>query len=169
MISRALALVVLVACLAARSAGADPAKDEAAIREVQSRQAEAWNHHDAKAYAALFTPDGDVVNVVGWWWKGPAEIERKLAAGYAFVFRESTLTITDVDVRFLTPDIAVAHVRWTMTGAKTPPGIPEPRAGIQLQVLRKQGGQWRIASFQNTNAVPETPFPAGPPPPTAPR
>jgi hypothetical protein len=56
-----------------------------------------------------------------------------------------------------------------MTGAKTPPGIPEPRAGIQLQVLRKQADGWRIASFQNTNAVPETPFPLGPPPAPASR
>jgi hypothetical protein len=44
--------------------------DEAAIRQVQVQQAEAWNRHDAPAYAALFSEDGDVVNVVGWWWKG---------------------------------------------------------------------------------------------------
>jgi hypothetical protein len=46
-----------------------------------------------------------------------------------------------------------------MTGAKAPPGIPEPRQGIQTQVLRKQGGQWLIAAFQNTNSIPEQSFP----------
>jgi len=50
-----------------------------------------------------------------------------------------------------------------MVGAKTPPNIPEPRQGIQTLTLRKQAGKWLIAAFQNTNAVPETPFPKGPP------
>jgi hypothetical protein len=64
----------------------------------------------------------------------------------------------------LTPEIAVAHVQWTMVGAKTPPGISEPKQGIEVQVLRKQGGKWLIVSFQNTTSVPERPFPTGPPP-----
>jgi uncharacterized protein (TIGR02246 family) len=139
--------------------GADDSQDEAEIRDVQKRQAEAWNRHDAKAYAELFTEDGDVVNVVGWWWKGRLQIEKKLTAAYAFVFSDSTLTITEIHVRFLDPRIAVAHVRWIMVGARTPKGIPEPTNGIQVQVLQQKAGKWLIASFQNTNAVPEKPFP----------
>src|SRR5262245_12533070 len=81
-----------------------------AVRNVQVQQQDAWNRHDAKAYASLFAEDGDCVNVVGWWWKGRAEIEKKLTAAYAFVFRESVLTISDVEVRFPAPDVAVAHV-----------------------------------------------------------
>ena len=127
---------------------------------MQPRQQDAWNRHDAKAYAALFADDGDVVNVAGWWWKGRSEIERQLSAAYAVVFRESRLTITDVQIRFLARDIAIAHVRWSMEGARTPPPIPEPREGIQIQVLQKRGAIWRIAAFQNTNSLPEVPFPA---------
>jgi uncharacterized protein (TIGR02246 family) len=143
----------------------DHSQDEAEIRTVETRQQEAWNHHDAKAYANLFTEDGDIVNVVGWWWIGKAEIEKKLTDAHAFVFRESALTITDVKVKFLTPEIAVAHVKWTMVGARTPKGIPEPQQGIQIQILQKQAGKWLIASFQNTNSIPERPFPKGPPSP----
>jgi hypothetical protein len=73
------------------------------------------------------------------------------------------LTVTDVKVRFLTPQIAVAHVLWTMVGARTPKGIPEPQQGIQIQVLQKDAGKWLITSFQNTNSLPERPFPKGPP------
>ena len=112
--------------------------------------------------------DGDVVNVVGWWWRGRAEIENKLKAAFAFVFRDSKLTIADVQVRFLSPELAIAHVRWTMEGAKTPPGIPEPRQGIQTQVLSKQAGSWLIAAFHNTNSLPETPFPQTPATPEKP-
>jgi len=139
-------------------------RDEAQIRALQERQAAAWNQHDATAYANLFTEDGEVINVVGWWWKDRSEIETKLKAAFTFVFKTSTLTITDVRIRFVKPDVAIAHVQWTMTGAKTPPGVPEPKQGIQIQVLKKQQGKWLILSFQNTSSIPEVPFPPGPPP-----
>jgi len=139
-------------------------EDESSIRQVQVSQADSWNRHDAAAYAALFTEDGDCVNVVGWWWKGREQIESKLKAAFAFVFHESQRTITDTAVRFLSPTIAVAHVSWTMTGAKVPPGMPEPKQGIEIQVLQKKSGHWLIENFQNTNAIPERPFPPGPPP-----
>lgn len=150
-------MVMVGALLLAPSSQASPA--DAEIRDLQVRQQKAWNRHDAAAYASLFAEDADCVNVVGWWWKGRRQIEERLTAGYALAFRESVLTIEDVQVRFLTPDMAVAHVRWSMTGARTPPGIPEPRNGIQTQVLQKRDGKWLIAAFQNTNSVPETPFP----------
>jgi uncharacterized protein (TIGR02246 family) len=142
--------------------GADQSADETAIRALEARQPEAWNKHDAKAYARLFTEHGDCVNIVGWWWKGRAEIEKKLTDAYVYVFKESTLTITNVDIRLLGPEFAVAHVHWTMTGARTPAGLPVPQQGIQTHVLQKQNGQWLIAAFQNTLSVPEMPFPKGP-------
>jgi uncharacterized protein (TIGR02246 family) len=140
-------------------------EDEAEIRMVAMRQGDTWSRHDAKAYAALFTEDCDVVNVVGWWWKGRAELERKLSAAFSYMFSESQLTITDLQVRFLSPSLALAHARWTMTGARTPPGAAESRSGIQTLMFTKQAGQWLIAGFQNTNSIPEQPFPTGPPAP----
>ena len=147
------------------AAVAAPNAEESAIRAVQERQAEAWNSHDAAAYARLFSEDGDVVNVLGWWWRGRAQIESKLTSAFAFVFHDSRLTITETSVRFLNPTLAIAHVRWTMTGAKTPPNMPPPNEGIQMQILQKSAGHWLIQSFQNTNAIPERPFPSGPPAP----
>jgi len=141
---------------------ADQSQDESAIRALEARQPEAWNRHDAKAFASTFTEDGDCVNIVGWWWKGRADIEKKLTDAYVYVFKESTLTSTNVDIRFLTPDVAIAHVRWTMKRAKTPSGIPVPQQGIHTDVLQKQSGQWLVAAFQNTLSVPEIPFPKGP-------
>lgn len=140
---------------------ADISPDDAAIRAVEQRQQDAWNAHDAHAYAAIFTEDTDVVNVLGWWWKGRSELQTKLSGAFASVFAQSTLTVTAVDVRYLEPGIAIAHVRWTMKGAKTPTGDLSnlPQVGLQTQILQKRDGAWLIAAFQNTNGVPEKPFP----------
>ena len=92
-------------------------------------------------------------------------IQSKLSDAFAWVFRDSTLTITEVHTRLVDSSTAIVHVRWTLDGAKVPPGAPAPpRTGIQLQILRKTGARWLITSFQNTNSVPETPFPKAPPP-----
>jgi len=141
---------------------ADRTTDESAIRDlVGSRQQQAWNQHNARAYAGLFAADGDVVNVVAWWWKGRAEIESNLTRMFSSTFRESTLTFTQVDVRFLTADIAIAHARWTMTGAHMPPGLPEPREGLQTLTVQKRNGGWLIVAFHNTNYIPPPATAAG--------
>jgi uncharacterized protein (TIGR02246 family) len=115
-------LLILASITAAVAATARPAAaqsdDHAEIRSVAMRQADTWNRHDAKAYAALFTEDCDVVNVLGWWWKGRAEVERKLTQAFRFMFRDSRLTITEVHTRFLRPEVAITHARWTMVGAR---------------------------------------------------
>ena len=58
------ALLVLMTGFGIPALGAQSARDEAEIRDLQARQQEAWNRHDAKAYAALFTEDGDVVQTL---------------------------------------------------------------------------------------------------------
>lgn len=135
------------------------ATDVAAVRAVVLQQADAWNRHDAAAYSALFTADCDVVNIVGWWWKSRAEMQAKLTRAFSSVFRESTLTFDGVSVKFLTPEVAVAHATWRMTGMHMPPGIPPPDHGIQTLVLTRHDGTWRIAEFQNTLSKPQHPFP----------
>ena len=168
-LSRRVVLGVVVAAASAFATAATVAAATAdldAIRQVQERQAAAWNRHDAAAYAALFTNDGDIVNVLGWWWQGRAAIESKPTSAFAWVFRDSTMTILNVQVKMWVPTIAIAHVQWRMEGAKVPPGAAEPpQQGIQIQVLRKVRYRWLIESFQNTNAFPELPFPMGPPMP----
>jgi uncharacterized protein (TIGR02246 family) len=103
------------------------------------------------------------VNVVGWWWQGRAQIEKKIADAHAYLFRESTLTDKEIRIRFLTSDTAIVHVRWSMVGAKDPDGAGQPRTGLETQVLRKLSGKWLIAAFHNTDSIPELPFPTGPP------
>jgi uncharacterized protein (TIGR02246 family) len=143
----------------ARAAGGGAA-DEARIRAIEQAQASAWNAHDIARYAALFSDKADVVNVLGWWWKSRDELNAKLGAAHRSVFRDSQLDIRDVQIRFVSPTVAIAHVRWTMSGAKSPTGVASltPQAGLQTQVLERLHGGWLITEFQNTNSVPEVAF-----------
>jgi uncharacterized protein (TIGR02246 family) len=158
--ARLLSLILIGAALAGPLAAQSEA-DREEIRKVAVRQGEFWAH-DAKAYAALFTENCDVVNVVGWWWKGRAELEQKLTRAFQSMFRDSKLNITFVETRFLSPTVAISHARWSMSGAKPPPGMPEPRLGIQTLVFTKQSGHWLISAFQNSRSIPERPFLAAP-------
>ncbi len=156
-----LVLAAVLTWITSGETAAQSEADKAEIRSIAMRQGETWGR-DAKGYAALCTEDCDVVNIVGWRWKGRAEVERKLTQAFQVMFRDSKLTITEVNTRFLRPDVAITHARWTMVGAKAPPGMPEPREGIQTLVFTKESGRWLISAFQNTLSTSERPFPAPP-------
>src|ERR1700733_14114760 len=53
--------------------------DETEVRKVIADFGDAWDHHDAKAMAALHTEDVNFINVFGEWWKGRTEVETNLA------------------------------------------------------------------------------------------
>ncbi len=71
------------------------------VRKVVDTFAECWNRHDMNAFAEVFAPDAEFVNVVGLWWKGKDEIKRAHERTHATMFKNSRLTITEVSVRFL--------------------------------------------------------------------
>ena len=138
-------------------------QDEAAIRDLETGLQEAWNRHDAIAYASFFIGDGDCVNVVGWW-KGRPQIEKKVAAAHVLMFRDSVVTNNEIHFRFLTSEVAVVHVRWSMVGNRNPDGSPGPsRRGIQTHVLRKLAAKWWIVAFNNVDSTPELAFSTAPP------
>jgi hypothetical protein len=61
-------------------------------------------------------------------------------------------TVTATDIKFLSADIAVAHVRWGMRGDKNADGTPRPpRNGVMMQVLMKRAGAWTVVAAQNTD------------------
>ncbi len=131
---------------------AAPADDEKAIREVQARWDDAWNRHDIKALGALVAEDVRFVNVAGIVLNGRGEFEKLQTRTHAMQFKESVRTVTSTDIKFLTTDIAVAHIRWGMKGDKDADGTPRrPRNGVMMQVLTKREGQWAVVAAQNTD------------------
>lgn len=124
------------------------------VTQVVHAFAECWNRHDMNAFAELFAPDAEFVNVVGLWWKGRDEIKKAHEFMHAMMFKNSRLTITDVSVRFPVAGIAIARSRWVLEGHVSPEGTPlPPRTGILLSVLARSSGVWSIIDAQNTDII----------------
>ena len=126
--------------------------DEEVIRHRVEQFAETWNQHDPSAFASLFSKDSDCVTLGGDWLRGQEEIEKDIAKDHATVFRESHLMTNAAGVRFLRPDVAVAHATCELTGLLGRDGQKLPWAvrSIMTWMLTKNDGTWRIAAFQNT-------------------
>lgn len=147
---------------AADSPGAkDSAQDEAAIRAVVRAVEAAWNAHDGKAFAAPFAADADYVVVNGTYLKGREAIERGHTQIFTTFYKESRNAATVKGVRFLRPDVAVAHIEWNM---EPRPGADRARA-LNTMVMTKEGGTWSIAAFHNTPVQQQGGPPPGPPRP----
>ena len=126
----------------------------AEVERVVAAFAEAWNRHDMEAFAELFAPDAEFVNVVGMWWKGRAEIKAAHEFTHSTMFKSSRLTILETSVRFPAPQLAIARSRWLLENHVGPDGEPLPaRHGVLVNLLARQGGRWSIIDAQNTDII----------------
>ena len=133
------------------------AKDETVIKAVMAKFAEAWNAKDAVHLAPLFAEDCNFVDVLGRWLKGRTEIEQTHAQAFTSFLSDSQMTITDTQIRFLTPDVAVLQNTWETTAQKIPGGSYQiPDTGVWTAVTTRKGNTWQIIAFQNTATVPIT-------------
>ena len=80
----------------------------------------AFSRHDAKAWVKFCTPDAQLVTVRGESMNGVGEIEKGLTTIFQTRGRNVTLKTLSVTVRFIRPDVALAHVT---------PGTEHPSAG----------------------------------------
>ena len=127
---------------------------ETAIQSVMAAFMNAWNTHDAKTYAALFTEDGDFVNVMGLWMKGRIAIKQGHRQVFSTFLKESLLKITDTQIKFLKPDIALLHCTWEISGQQSPDGSHVlQNTGVWTAIMIQQD-DWKIAALQNTGTIP---------------
>jgi uncharacterized protein (TIGR02246 family) len=145
-------LAFALLALSVSHAKASQQADEDEIRRIQTRWDDAWNRHDIKALSSLVAEDVRFVNVAGNVLNGREEFEKLQTRTHATQFKDSVRTVTGTEIKFLTPDIAVAPIKWGMRGDKDADGTPRPpRDGVMMQVLVKRGGAWTIVAVQNTN------------------
>jgi conserved hypothetical protein len=128
-------------------------RDQGAIKSIALKWQDSWNRHDMKALTALVAEDVDFITVAGRWRRTRKEFEEHHAnARHEMQYKESVWTTKSMNVKFIRPDVAVAHVEWGIKGDKDPDGTArQPRQGISTWVVQKRKGQWLIIATQNTN------------------
>ena len=127
--------------------------DEGAVRDVLAEYQVSWNSHDTAAFSRLFTEDCDYVNIAGVHWKGAQEIVRRQTELFQKRLKTAVRKLTGVEVRFSTPDVALVHATWDVTGSRRSTGKAVPiLKEITTMVMVKTNGKWLITSFQNTES-----------------
>jgi uncharacterized protein (TIGR02246 family) len=156
-----LALVLSLMLVPAVVRADDPrAADEATLRQLITTQTEAWNRHDAAEWSKDFAPEADFVNIAGTVLQGKAEIEKRHAAIFASIFKDSRTKVTVRRLVFVTPDVAIVDTDHEVTGhSGLPPGVQNTdETGVlrtrMKYVLRKSAGKWQIFAGQNTDVKP---------------
>lgn len=120
---------------------------EAQVRARSQEFAAAWNRHDVKAMAAVWASDGDLINPFGRVAKGRAEVEKLFADEHSTVMKDSTFTITNMTVRLIKPDVAIADWDVEIAGMHAADGSAIPTQKMHVSdVMVKKAGQWSTVS-----------------------
>ena len=126
----------------------NPAKDEAAIRDVVKEYVGARDRQDPAAVGALFTSDADQLVSSGEWRKGREALVKGTLASTART-GAGNRTITVETIRFPTRDVAIADGRYEITG-----GAGGDRRMWSTFVMVRDGSTWRIAAIRNMLPAP---------------
>jgi uncharacterized protein (TIGR02246 family) len=125
--------------------------DQAAIEQTLARFLDAWNKHDANAFAMTFTEDADFTNVAGMHARGREAVKAFHLPIFATFFKDSHQTAQIRSIRFLSADLAAVDVDWQMTGAKSQWNPNSDRKGLLNWLMsRQRDGAWLIEVMHNT-------------------
>jgi uncharacterized protein (TIGR02246 family) len=144
-LSLGLGASALFAAEPSRTAAAQDAQAEKAVRATLMALEEAVGRQNAKAVAALWAPDGDYIGPRGQLRHGREEIEQ----GFARFFAANPgvkLSTTVTSLRLVGDDVAVVEGITEVTPPLAGPPV-EPRTNI---VLARRDGKWLIESASDT-------------------
>ena len=108
-----------------------------------------WARADVKVFEQLLTEDADWVVRSGTYLKGRPAVVAHHANIMTGSFSGSSVVWQPLAVRFVRPDVAIAHIAAELTlrdGSKRPPG------SVTIVFLKTSNG-WRITAVQNTDRV----------------
>ena len=141
-------------CFACGVGRADQTDDEAAIRKNDEAYIEAYNKHDAKAVAALWSPEAVYVDPdTGKEAVGRDAIEKEFTDTFADL-QDAKLEIKVETIKFLSPNVAIENGTARITQAKE-----EPDESTYTALLVKHEGKWLLdrVTEDETAATPAEP------------
>jgi uncharacterized protein (TIGR02246 family) len=125
----------------------DDAKAVAAIRAVIDEQAAAWNRGDIEGYMRGYARSPETVFVSGdTVTRGWQTVLDRYKKGYDTREKMGTLSFSDLEIKVLAKDTAVAMGRWQLTRAKDTP------KGRFTLIFRRTSEGWRIIHDHTSSA-----------------
>jgi len=150
---------IMVVCaaiwLAPNDSRADHAEDEAAIRKSDDAYVEAYNKQDAKALAALWSPEAVYVDPeTGEESVGREEIEKEFAQTFKGL-KDAKLAVDVKSIKFLSPNVAVESGTARILRPKE-----DPDESTYSALFVKRDGKWLLDRVTEE----EAPTAVAPPP-----
>jgi len=127
------------------------------IEALIERGNHAWNDGDAVAFSEAVALDCVFTNILGQVFVGRDAFEEQHARIFASVYKGSRLDQTIEHLRLVRPDVALVDTSATLS---VPAGDLGPARTIHArlaQVLVREKGAWRIASYHNVEERPSPP------------
>ncbi|THV30780.1 SgcJ/EcaC family oxidoreductase [Glycomyces paridis] len=118
------------------------------VRARIAAAVDAWEAGDGAAYAEAFTADATYVTWIGTVYRGREEIGRAHQVLFDRFLKGSVLVDDIIGIKFLGADTAVVTSRGEVgKGGRRPAKLTKVQT---YTLVREDGGDWRIAAFQNT-------------------
>ena len=137
------------ACLLIRvshaQAPSQRAPDEVAIRKTWQDYVAVWNRHDTKALATFFTEDVDRRGANGRVSNGRAAVLQAIEDSFG-VNKDTTVSSGQVDVRFLSRDVAILDARDDVRSIQSA-GVSTQRTN-HTSIFVRQNGRWLTAAIR---------------------
>ena len=123
--------------------------DETAMRESVKQLETGWNTKSGAAFAKPFAEDADYVVINGMYFKGRTAIEAAHQRIFDTIYKDTKISLTVKQIRFLRADVAVVHV----SGHRDGPTDELKQDAMLTLVMTKEKQGWVIAAFQNTQVT----------------
>ncbi|HEV8504081.1 MAG TPA: SgcJ/EcaC family oxidoreductase [Chitinophagaceae bacterium] len=125
--------------------------DKEAVKNVVIAFQDDFNEGGFKNAAAYSTDDWEHINPLGGIDKGRDSVLKTVRAVHQTILKGVTMRMETMDIRFLTPDVAIADVIHKVGNYTTPDGAKhENEAHIKTYVVVKKKGKWLLAQDHNT-------------------
>jgi uncharacterized protein (TIGR02246 family) len=157
-----LALTLVVVATVAAYPQASP--DETAVRSIIHEEIAAWNSGDAVAFSRHFAADGTFTNIRGQFFTGREAFTERHDFIFKGIYRGTTMKQDVVSLKFVRPDVAIVETLTAVIRIQKPsPGMSMDDKGRLrsrlLQIMVKDGGEWKIVTYHNTDVRPDVPVP----------
>ena len=142
-------LMLITLIFLSMSVSAQTPADDLQIKNLVQTLEDGWTQKDGNLFAKPFAENADYVVVNGMYIKGRPAIAGGHQGIFNSVYKETFIKTNVTNIRYLRPDIAVAHADAHMTGTSNGQ-VVDRKARMTLMVEKTKSG-WEIAAFHNTN------------------